>query len=497
MPDSTIILTPGWRALDANGNILDDAVLAFFVAGTSTPLEVFSDADLSVSLGVTVNCNSAGFPVSSGNAKVLIYTGAAPYKIRLTSTDFGGTVFEFDEVLGALDTSGFLTSAAVARESVVAESSNRSIGLSDLGKLINCNVSAGALTMTIDDASDLGDGWYVGIRHDGTANQCKITGNGTDTFGLNGVNVTSFSLTGRGQVVWIVCNGTSFKIDKQVTELIGNGIGVIKIADRLSTPPGAPNPGERYIVTATPTGAWSTFAENDIAEATGFATWFKYTPPADCGWTAYVQDEDTFYSFSASSWKGTAGLISGLTENTAPAPATTFLPIYNSATAVAERVKTSNLIRAGTSQATTTGTAFDYTSLPPEIKRITVMFNEVSLSGTDNYLVQIGDSGGVSSSGYTSASAINAGGGGVASTSSTAGFILMSQNATRPMTGHLILTRFTGNTWIASHSMGQAASPQGIQGGGVKVLSNELDRLRITRTGTDTFDAGSVNIFYE
>ena len=35
-------------------------------------------------------------------------------------------------------------------------------------------------------------------------------------------------------------------------------------------------------------------------------------------------------------------------------------------------------------------------------------------------------------------------------------------------------------------------------GAGTKTLSGTLDRVRITTTnGTDTFDAGSINIFYE
>lgn len=312
MVDSVQILDAGWQMPIKPSTQLTyaDGIIYFFTAGTTTPLTVYSDANLSVSLGVSVSCNSSGFPVSSGNAKTLIYTGTASYKIQITSVDYGGVIFEADFVKGALDTSIFLTSAAVARESVVAESTNRAVGLSDLGKLIDVNCSAGALTMTIDDASDLGDGWWVDLRHNGTANQVKVTGNGTDTFGLNGVNVTSFSLTGRGQVTRIICNGTSFKIAGQVPALIGNTIGVILIADRLSAPPGAPNPGERYIVTSAPTGAWATFAAGDIAEATGFATWFKYTPPASCGWRAFVQDEEQHYSFRNNVWSADGALSS-------------------------------------------------------------------------------------------------------------------------------------------------------------------------------------------
>jgi hypothetical protein len=301
MVDSVAVLPPGWRAFDNNGNLLTDAILAFFDAGTSDARTVYSDANLSVSLGTTVNCNSAGYPVSSGNAKTLIYTGSTAYKIRLTSVLFGGTVFEHDNVRGALDTSTFLTSAAVADRNIVNVSADRAVTIADKGSLLNVNCSAAAITLTFDDASDC-EGLWVGIRHDGTANQVKITGDGTDTFGLPGVNATAFALAGRGQTVWISCEGASFKVESDAPPLIMGNTGVIAIADRLATPPGSPNPGARYIVTSSPTGDWSSFAQHDIAEANGFGGWFRYTPASDCGWIAYVQDEDVNYQFRGSAW---------------------------------------------------------------------------------------------------------------------------------------------------------------------------------------------------
>ncbi len=302
MVDSVAVLPPGWRATGSNNALITDGILAFFDAGTSDPLEVFADADLSISLGVTVNCNNAGYPVSSGNAKTLIYVGVSPYKIRLTSVLFGGSVFEFDEVSGALDTSSFLTEAAVPNQSVVNTSSNRAITVTDRGSLINLNCSGGSLTATFDDAADLGDGFWIGIRHDGTANAVRITGNGTDTFGIPGASVTAFSLTGRGETVWVNCDGTGFKVASHVPPLIKGTTGIVAIADRLSAPPVSPNPGDRYILTAAPSGAWSSFAEHNIAEATGLGGWFRYTLTADCGWLAYVQDEDLNYQFQGSAW---------------------------------------------------------------------------------------------------------------------------------------------------------------------------------------------------
>jgi len=314
MVDSVAVLPPGWRALDANGDPFTDAVLSFFDAGTSNTRTVYSDSSLSTSLGVTVDCNSGGEPVTSGNVPTLIYTGNTAYKITISSV-IGGFTRTFDNIKGALDTSSFLTSAAVADQSVVNISTNRSITASDKGKLINANCSGGALTMTFADAATLGNGFFCGIRHVGTANQIKITGDGADTFAISGASPTGFSLTGLGHTVWVACDGTNFKIHSECPPLLGGTVGIIVIADRLSTPPVSPNPGARYILTSSPTGDWSGFAEHDIAEADGFGTWFNYTPATDCGWIAYVQDEGLSYQFIGSSWRpimASIGAVNGL-----------------------------------------------------------------------------------------------------------------------------------------------------------------------------------------
>lgn len=146
-------------------------------------------------------------------------------------------------------------------------------------------------------------------------------------------------------------------------------------------------------------------------------------------------------------------------------------------------------ITAATEQATTSGTAFDFTSLPAGLRRITVIFNEVSLSGTDDLLIQIGDAGGLETTGYLSTSA--------GLSSSTAGFISRSANAGVVTSGLYTLVRIgTGNIWIGGGTTKLATNSVAISGGS-KTLSDVLTQVRITRTGTNTFDAGSVNIIYE
>ena len=147
----------------------------------------------------------------------------------------------------------------------------------------------------------------------------------------------------------------------------------------------------------------------------------------------------------------------------------------------------------GTEQATTSGTAFDFTSIPTGTKRVTITFQGVSLSAADALLVQIGDAGGIETSGYVSTGANVSG-----ATSSTAGFLLRTEVDGRIASGHMVLTLSDSAnfTWIASHAA-KVATDNIAHGGGDKSLSAELTQVRITRTGTDTFDAGALNILFE
>lgn len=310
MPDSVAVFTPGWRFADNNNDLVTDGIIQFFDAGTTNPKEVFADAALAVSLGTSVACDSAGAPVTSGNVRTLIYVDADPYKVVLTSAIFGGAVFSFDNVRGALDTSNFLTAAAVANIDIVNVSTNRTVTIADKGKLLNVNCSAGTLNITFDPASTLGSGFFVGIRHAGTANQVRITGNGSDLFDISGAATTGFAFTGRGQTGWYTCDGAGFKQDKAVPPLIDAGTPVITVVSQTATPPGAPTAGDRHIVGAGPTGAWSTFAANDIAEATGFGGWFKHTLPSDSGALAYLQNIDSFLSLQSAAWKTPTRMVS-------------------------------------------------------------------------------------------------------------------------------------------------------------------------------------------
>lgn len=145
------------------------------------------------------------------------------------------------------------------------------------------------------------------------------------------------------------------------------------------------------------------------------------------------------------------------------------------------------------------GTSIDFTSIPSWVKRITVMFFNVSTSGSSNWMVQLGDSGGIENTGYTASSFIitttgSAGG------NYTTGFGMLVDNAGYSLHGQIVLTNINSNNWVSSGMLGSGTNLTGLvsTGSGAKTLSATLDRVRITTiNGTDTFDAGTINILYE
>lgn len=152
----------------------------------------------------------------------------------------------------------------------------------------------------------------------------------------------------------------------------------------------------------------------------------------------------------------------------------------------------------GTPVASTSGTSIDFTSIPAGTKRITVNFKGVSTNGTSNLMAQIGDSGGIETSGYL--------GNAMQISSPTAplngaGFLLTgAMAASNVLHGRLTLEleNESAFSWIGDGVLARSDGGNTHAFGGSKSLSAELDRVRITTAGgTDTFDAGEINITYE
>jgi hypothetical protein len=125
------------------------------------------------------------------------------------------------------------------------------------------------------------------------------------------------------------------------------------------------------------------------------------------------------------------------------------------------------------------------------------MFSGVSTSGTSNLVVRAGTSGGIDSTNYTSnRGTIN--NTSVFATTTTTGFDVASfASAAILNKGNVILNNITGNVWVSSGCISDSGAQTASSAGTVS-LAGVLDRVRITTVnGTDTFDAGSINILYE
>lgn len=158
---------------------------------------------------------------------------------------------------------------------------------------------------------------------------------------------------------------------------------------------------------------------------------------------------------------------------------------------------TVGLLVSGTAVATTSGTSIDFTSLPTTVRRITINFNNVSLSGTASFLVQIGNNT-PTTSGYSAITTYNTGAG-VGVLTSTSGIPIQAGAASYLTYGSLVINNVSGNIWTASGVLGNTTTvTYSVNSSGIISLGSALNMVRITTTnGTDTFDAGSINILYE
>jgi hypothetical protein len=203
------------------------------------------------------------------------------------------------------------------------------------------------------------------------------------------------------------------------------------------------------------------------------------------------------------------GSTSGYTELDAPAVAGSNTLVLPTGNGTADQVISTNgsgalsFVDRGrmvleTAKASTSGTSVDFTGIPSWVKRVTVMFSGVSTNSTSPIQIQVGTSTGFATTGYLSHSGFiqsNA----VGSNTSSGGYVIVSGAASDLLYGSLVVATFGSNIWNASGCLFRDASTDySIMSTGTVTLSNTLDRIRITTVnGTDTFDAGSVNLLLE
>ena len=143
-------------------------------------------------------------------------------------------------------------------------------------------------------------------------------------------------------------------------------------------------------------------------------------------------------------------------------------------------------------------TSIDFTGISADAKRININFDGFSKSGTSLPLIQIGDTGGIEATNYLGSGTIL--GVSTGGTLHTTGFGLEIQAGANVWSGTITLSLLdaSANTWSCNGDVGLSDAAFTAHTGGAKSLSAVLDRVRITTVGgTDTFDAGTVNISVE
>ena len=156
-------------------------------------------------------------------------------------------------------------------------------------------------------------------------------------------------------------------------------------------------------------------------------------------------------------------------------------------------------IQLGTMVATTSGTSIDFTGIPAGVRRVTLNLVGVSANASSVHLIQIGDSGGVETSGY-----LGSGRNAAQQANFTQAFGLAGTVDSTPAvavqhgTMTLTLANASTFTWVSTWQGGRSNEAVVLDGAGSKSLSAVLDRVRLTTvSGSAVFDAGSMNITWE
>lgn len=473
MTDSIAVFPPGYQITDSSGAIVSGGTVYFYDAGTSSPRTVYKDSSLSTVLGTSCATDSAGYLTQSG-VKVTVYTGATAYKLVCLDAS-AVQLWSYDNLKGAVDTSAFVTStSATVTYTVTPITSSGTWVVADVtGKVFELNASGGNFARTLPAAST-STGVPFDCVYTGTSGIATLLAQGADKIQIDGIDSArkALLLQSKADSVRLISNGVDYRAFFLRTE---PRVLNFAIEDQRTAPPGSPVTGGYYLMSGAPSGAFATAgaAANDIVMFDGQANYQIYRPSTDCAWTAFDKSTNAELLYRDSAWSTLTTRISDAIGYT---PGRDFILV--------------------TEQAATSGTALDFTSIPSWVKRITIMFDGVSTTGTSVPQIQIGDSGGVETASYNSGS-----GRPTAILVGSTGFPVVYDHAANAVLHgkvEIALQDAANNVWVISGTIFAATINLMHYCAGSKALSGTLDRVRITTVGgADTFDAGAISISYE
>jgi hypothetical protein len=316
-----------------------------------------------------------------------------------------------------------------------------------------------AATLSLTAAATLATNWHITVFADG--GDVTIDPDGAETIdGLSTIIVPN------GSSAFIICNGSAFFTNKALSNQQPYATIASAATTDLSTV-GSQNVTVTGTTTITafgtaPAGTFRRLVFSGILTLTHNAT--SLILPQGGNVVTAVGDTLEAVSLGSGNWRvtsytrvGFSGLISGTVVSAS-------------------------------------GASVDFTGIPSWVKRITVSVESLSTNGTTGISLQLGDGGGVEATGYLC-------GTGNGNTSTTE-FPLTGGSGIAAAVYHglavLTLLNSSTNTWAISSQFARSDTPAILTVAGSKPTSATLDRVRVkTGNGTDTFDAGSINILYE
>jgi hypothetical protein len=348
----------------------------------------------------------------------------------------------------------------------------RSQGLAQQAYSAGVEASLSALPEFIDDMNAVGSAYA--LTTNGTSTTSVAIGTGSKSF-------TTQTNLGYlvGMTLRLAFDSTNYMTGDVTSYNTGSGSLVVNVTSVVGS-------GTRtsWVITMAAVGA----------SAAGSVS---FTPAGNISATnvqSAIQELDTEKLSNAAGAVTGTNLESIITGATVGSSANIPVVTYDAKGRVTGTSTASKIISA-TTIATTTGTAHDFTSIPSSTKRITIMFNGVSLSGSDDILVQL-IVGTPVTSGYTSTSIRVSNANTTAGGSNTSGFNVGLFAASDAVHGHMIISLLNSNTWVSSHTC-RYTSAACLFGGGSVDAGGVVTGVRITRSGSNTFDAGFANILTE
>ena len=134
-------------------------------------------------------------------------------------------------------------------------------------------------------------------------------------------------------------------------------------------------------------------------------------------------------------------------------------------------------------------------SIPSWATRITIIFYEVSLNGSNNFLIRLKSNGSALTSNYDSGSSNDTGS---QNPTATNGFVIFNNAGSNLTSGRMVIEKVGSDTkWVSSHEMIQDGVTPRHGAGILSSYSGTIDGVELLCTGSNNFDNGTVTVYAE